>query len=59
MATRHKPGLERLPLPEVRPSSISEAPLTREHVRRPQAPQSPIDDPPTPLQAGQEGCLIL
>lgn len=34
-------------------------PLTREHIRRSQAPQGPIDDPPTPLQGGQEGCLVL
>lgn len=59
---RPGPGLP--PLPAL--AHVSEAltpwlgtSLTREQFRRPQAPQGPIDDPPPPLQGGQEGCLVL
>lgn len=61
---RHRPAPE-LPPPPVL-ACLSEAltpwlvtSLTREQFRRPQAPQGLIDDPPTPLQGGQEGCLLL
>lgn len=33
--------------------------LTWEYIRRPQALQGPLDDPPTTLQGGQEGRLIF
>lgn len=60
---RHRPGPELPPGPAwltyVRTSRLARRPLTREHVRRSQAPQGPLDDPPTALQGGQEGCLVL
>lgn len=61
---RHTPASALCPLPALVHLSEPLTPwpgrsLTREQIRRPQAPQGLIDDVPTPLQGGQEGCLVL
>lgn len=64
MDARHTPASELPPLPALvgpreAPTAWPGPSLTREHIRRPQVPQGPIDDAPTPLQGGQEGRLVL